>query len=300
MSKMFFTLEILCALLQLFGFTEGVAATARAINWDIYSSPKNGLLKIIAHRGAGVLAPENTVAAVSAAIALGFDFVELDVQTTRDGSLVLMHDRTVDRTTSGKGYVSDLSLQEVRRLDAGAKFNQSYRGERVPTLAEILKLIKGRINVYLDWIEAKPEDLVREIRVNNAMANVLIRTDFAHRLAIRAVDSRVHVAVAVEGLFDMLSFVETDPSIEAFTIDTESITDELVKLTRAYGIDLIALHWGLNDGCSYMRVDFLRGIYALMTDFPDMARKCGKLSGLSGDFLGWGGRESHSTKCMVK
>src|SRR3990172_9877913 len=93
---------------------------------------------VIAHRGASGSCPENTLAAFRRAAALGADMIELDVQLTRDGEVVVIHDWTLDRTTSGTGPVRACSLAELRRLDAGAWFDAAFAGERVPTLGEVL------------------------------------------------------------------------------------------------------------------------------------------------------------------
>lgn len=117
---------------------------------------------IIAHRGASARAPENTLAAFAAAIALGADGIELDVQMTRDGQVVVIHDETVGRTTDGRGRVSDLTLNELRRLDAGSWFNRvyprraraEYVGLKVPTLDEVLCLV--RPTPLILCVELKP------------------------------------------------------------------------------------------------------------------------------------------------
>lgn len=97
----------------------------------------------IGHRGAAGHAPENTLAAIEAGIALGADFVEIDVRRTADGALVALHDAAVTRTTDGKGRVTALSLREVKALDAGS-------GERIPTVEEVLKTAAGRAGVMLE------------------------------------------------------------------------------------------------------------------------------------------------------
>lgn len=93
---------------------------------------------VIAHRGACLHAPENTLPSFLRARELGATWVETDVKRSRDGTLVLMHDRTVDRTTNGTGAVHDLSLSEIRSLDAGAWFGSRYAGTLVPTLEELI------------------------------------------------------------------------------------------------------------------------------------------------------------------
>jgi glycerophosphoryl diester phosphodiesterase len=96
---------------------------------------------VVAHRGYAAVAPENTLAAFAGAVASGADWVEFDVRTTADGVPVVIHDRTVDRTTDGHGAVADLTSAQLRRLDAGAWFSPAFVGQRVPTLAEVLDLL---------------------------------------------------------------------------------------------------------------------------------------------------------------
>src|SRR5689334_8396777 len=97
--------------------------------------------EVIAHRGASGTAPENTLPAFRRAEELGADMVELDVQLTRDGHPVVIHDRTLDRTTSGHGAVRRRSLDEISTLDAGAWFGRSFAGTRVPRLEEVLSAV---------------------------------------------------------------------------------------------------------------------------------------------------------------
>ena len=111
---------------------------------------------VASHRGDSASAPENTIPAVESAIAGGFAYVEVDVVLTKDGQPVLMHDRTVDRTTNGHGKVAELTLAEVRALDAGAWFDASFAGTRVPTLEEFLDVLaasnsKGLIELKGVW-----------------------------------------------------------------------------------------------------------------------------------------------------
>ena len=95
---------------------------------------------VIGHRGAVASAPENTLAGLRAASQLGAAMVEFDVQLSRDGIAVLMHDATVDRTTDGTGAVADLALTDLAKLDAGTRFAPDFAGEPVPTLAAALAL----------------------------------------------------------------------------------------------------------------------------------------------------------------
>jgi len=116
-----------------------------------------------AHRGEHLKHPENSLPAIQAAIDIGMDYVELDIRTSSDGQLVLMHDPTVDRMTDGKGAIKDMTLADIRKLDLGARFPGKFPGLRVPTFDEALALASGKIGIYVDTKNAKPEDLVAAI-----------------------------------------------------------------------------------------------------------------------------------------
>jgi glycerophosphoryl diester phosphodiesterase len=111
--------------------------------------------KIIGHRGACAYAPENTLASIRKAAALGARWVEFDVRLTRERDLVLMHDDDVKRTTNGQGRVLELGIGELQALDAGAWFGGAFAGERVPTLAETIALL-GALDLGAN-IEIKTE-----------------------------------------------------------------------------------------------------------------------------------------------
>ena len=108
----------------------------------------------VAHRGYSSKYPENTLAAFNGAIDAGAHMVELDVCLSRDRQLVGIHDETVDRTTNGTGAVRTLTLKQLRQLAAGSWFDSRFRGERLPTLSQVLDAVNGRLMVN---IEIKPE-----------------------------------------------------------------------------------------------------------------------------------------------
>lgn len=112
----------------------------------------NGELKpaVIAHRGASAVAPENTVAAFEAAIATGCDGIELDVRHTSEGRLVILHDKTLDRTTNGSGLVAEMPYQDLRKLDAGSWFAPQFANERVPLLCDILQVYPQRVPLVIE------------------------------------------------------------------------------------------------------------------------------------------------------
>jgi glycerophosphoryl diester phosphodiesterase len=118
---------------------------------------------VIAHRGDSFRRPENTLASFASALEIGAEIVEFDVHLTRDGHVVVLHDPLVDRTTDGVGAVKDMTLAEIRRLSAGypTRFGDAYRGERIPTLSEVLGFIRdraiGMIEIKYDAVTADAE-----------------------------------------------------------------------------------------------------------------------------------------------
>lgn len=110
---------------------------------------KHSPLKI-GHRGAAGYCPENTFASFKKAIDLGVDYLEIDVQMTKDGELVVIHDSTVNRTTNGKGKVKDYTLKEIQNLDAGSWFDWKFAGEQIPSLAEFFDEFAGKTGILLE------------------------------------------------------------------------------------------------------------------------------------------------------
>jgi aminobenzoyl-glutamate utilization protein B len=109
--------------------------------------------QVIAHRGASAERPECTLASVARAIAVGATATEVDVRTSKDGRLFILHDATLDRTTNGKGPANALTLAELQRLDAGSHFDSKFSGERIPSLIEVAQLCRGKIDLMLDLKE---------------------------------------------------------------------------------------------------------------------------------------------------
>lgn len=155
-SKKYWIASMIAALLTAAG--TGVASTEMSERAARAAMAPTGLSVIaVGHRGTRRFAPENTLAAQDVAIEMGARVIEMDVRMTKDGEFVIMHDATVDRTTDGHGLVSRMTLAEIKALDAGSKFSPAFAGERVPTLREALRNLKGRAGVDIDF-KAGPEN----------------------------------------------------------------------------------------------------------------------------------------------
>jgi len=133
---------------------------------DYFPKPKNGDTYVIAHRGAHIGIPENTLAAYKKAIELGCDFVEIDLRKTKDGRFVSVHNSTLDAYTEGKvtGKVRDYTLGELKKMNIGKRVGAEWENERIPTFEEILLLCKGKIGIYLDLKEPDVKAQIRLIK----------------------------------------------------------------------------------------------------------------------------------------
>ena len=125
------------------------------------------MTKIFAHRGSKGTHPENTLASFKEAVHVGSDGIELDVHLTKDGQLVVIHDETVDRTTNSTGEIRNLTLAKIKDLDAGSWYNATFAGEKIPTLEEVLLLLKelgfnGQLNIELKTDIIQYEGLVEK------------------------------------------------------------------------------------------------------------------------------------------
>ena len=134
---------------------------ASAVNPEIRKAASN-VSQIIAHRGASIERPECTVSAIRRSIEVGATAVEVDVRTSRDGELFILHDTTLGRTTNGKGPASVQTLAELQQLDAGSWFDSKYKNERIPSLIESTRQCKGKIDLLLD-LKEQGDDYDRKV-----------------------------------------------------------------------------------------------------------------------------------------
>ncbi|HTT32778.1 MAG TPA: glycerophosphodiester phosphodiesterase family protein [Methylomirabilota bacterium] len=227
---------------------------------------------VIGHRGASGHAPENTLAAFRKAVALGANFIETDLQLSRDAHFVAIHDSTVNRTTNGKGDVHDLTLAQLRNLDAGSWFGSEFSGERIPTLEEILQFSKKNDVVF--YLELKPggswggeHALVGALRESGELARaVAISFDEALVLRLRQIEPTLMTGLLYDGRFE-------DPSEKAVEVGARQLIarGDLVTpalLERARKLDLQVVCWTVNHP-AHMRLLIEAGVHGIMSDYPD-------------------------------
>ncbi len=151
--------------------------TAVAGERSVQSVAAKNVQQIVAHRGSSADRPECTLTSCRRAIETGATAVEVDVRTSRDGHLVILHDSTLDRTTNGTGPVGKKTLAELKQLDAGSWFDPKFKNERIPTLREVLQVSKTKIDVLLDLKEtgnAYAAKVVAEINEHGDPSGIVV------------------------------------------------------------------------------------------------------------------------------
>ena len=198
-----------------------------------FLDPGSKVIMICAHRGAHNDLPENSLASFRKAIELGIDIFELDIRATKDDSLVIMHDRTVDRTTDGHGEVASLTFEEIRRLHL--KFDGKPTDEKVPTLEEALALAKGKILVDLDIKVAKfPEILavVNRTQTKNTVFALVYRPIYGKMIKEQSPGFRTLIRTTSESAVDTLFTVT---GTEAVHIDNHHNTVAVTTKIKGHG-----------------------------------------------------------------
>lgn len=150
---------------------------------------------ICAHRGANQTHPENTLAAFSEAVKLGAHMIEFDVRMSKDSKLVIIHDESVDRTTDGSGFIRDLTLEEIKSLDAGSWKSEDFEGERIPSLSEVLEIMPQNIwlNIHLKGDQRLGEAVAKMIVEKRRKHQTFIACGSDTEVGVRKIDSKIMV-----------------------------------------------------------------------------------------------------------
>ncbi len=234
--------------------------------------------KVVAHRGFSGKAPENTMAAFEKALKVQADGIELDVHLSRDGKLVVMHDEKVDRTTNGTGWIKDLTLAELKRLDNGSWFGEYYKNETIPTLAEVLDRVADSnmiVNIELkNAIIQYPnlEQKVIEEVERFQMEGRIILSSFRHDSLQLA--KKINPSIQVGALY---ACGMVDPWVYAGYLGVDAIhphylaaTPEVVAGCHRHGIKVHP--YTVNEAKEWKRL-IRAGADAIITNFPDRLRQ---------------------------
>jgi glycerophosphoryl diester phosphodiesterase len=228
---------------------------------------------LIAHRGASGLAPENTHAAFRTALNYQPDFIECDVQLTKDKHVVVIHDATVDRTSSLKGAISDLTLAELQQGDYGKWYGQPYLNEPIPTLEEVITTYTNqtKLNIEIKGDDT-PEDYIPRIldllKDTNGVPNCII-TSFHHTylLELAQLDSQVVTGLifAHEPSFEYLS-----QPWKYLSVHHKLLTATFVDAAHDHHKQVFA--WTVNS-IETMNTLIRMGVDGIITDYPNRFRQ---------------------------
>ncbi len=203
------------------------------------------LIQGLAHRGYPKKYPENTVSSFQAAIELSYSILELDVNLTKDGIPVVIHDPTINRTTNGKGWVKDYTLDELRQFDAGG-------GQAIPTLEEILMLAKGKVRVDIELkqsgdlypgMEQAVLDVIRQCEVEKEV--FVASFDHYSILRMRELDPELELGLVIYGATPSVFPLMEQLKAKYLSVKSIYLTPEYVRLCEEKGIQLIA--WTIDD-----------------------------------------------------
>lgn len=231
---------------------------------------------LIAHRGGSLEAPENTMAAFRHAIEVGMRFVELDVQMSSDGELVVIHDETLDRTTDGTGAVHDYAFEELRRFDAGAKFGPQFAGERIPTLREVLDLCASNgVGVVIELkatdinegVEEKVAALIREMRRRGAENIWCISFHHDAIQRMRELDPALPLGYLYE--WDVGSFVSADDAVQALCPYFGTALAHPEQVAEAHRLGKLVFVYTVNEA-NDMHALAEAGIDGMVSDRPSL------------------------------
>lgn len=233
----------------------------------------------VAHRGASAHAPENTMAAFHKGVEMKSDYIEIDVQMTADEELVIIHDTTVNRTTNGTGAVGDLTLEEIRALDAGSWFSEEFAGEKIPTFEEVLDAFRGKVGILIELkspelypgMEEKVANALKERNMDHAKNNKIIIQSFNHgsmELSKELLPEIPH------GVLAGLSWAGvTDEQLEAFATyadyfnpNQNIVTPALVDRVHEVGMQIMPYTSRSQEQADRL---FNLGVDGIVTDYPE-------------------------------
>ena len=202
---------------------------------------------VLAHRGASAYAPENTFAAFDLALEMNAPALETDVRRTADGQLVLLHDERVDRTTDGQGRVADLTLAELKGLDAGSWLGAQFAGQTVPTVEEFLLRYGGRVGIRLEVKAPEVEEELFGLVRGAGLEGKVEYSSFAYVSVVKlgALTPRPRVGHLISAVDDVAIQAAVAAGARFLSVKAAALNAEMMAAGRAAGLEVGA--WGVDD-----------------------------------------------------
>lgn len=229
-------------------------------------------VRIMAHRGSSAAAPENTLASVKQAIVDRADFVEIDVQETADGQVVVFHDSDFKKLAGVDLKIWDATLRDLRQIDIGSSFSSKFSDQRVPTLAQVLKTCKGKIRVNIELkyhghnqqLEQRVVDIVEAHGMAANIVAMSLQLDAVRKVKALRPDWKVGLLMSVSA--GAIRRVDAD----FFAVNAAFVDSHFIQ--RAHDADKEVYVWTVNDAPS-MSLMISHGVDGIITDKPALARE---------------------------
>ncbi len=230
----------------------------------------------VAHRGFSGKAPENTMAAIRLALALPYvRWMELDVQLTRDGVPVVIHDFSLDRTTNGHGKVKNMDWEPMQRLDAGGWKGRAFRGEKIPSLEEVLSLASGRLRLNIELKTSGDmypglEKAVMELISSKGMRDEVVLTSFdAGALQrVKELDPRFRTGLIFDSRLGDPARKLQELDCSFLSISFARLNPKLAKLLAERGVKIMA--WTVDKAKEMRRLAEMQSDIMICTNRPDI------------------------------
>ncbi|QCT04023.1 glycerophosphoryl diester phosphodiesterase [Paenibacillus algicola] len=227
---------------------------------------------IFAHRGASGEAPENTLAAFRLGLEQGCTGIELDIHLSKDNSLVVIHDDSIDRTTNGSGKVNDMTVEQLQTYDAGSWFHERYAGETIPTLAQVLHLVPPQVMLNVEikgkYHGAIEPALVKLLRDCDRLDQVVISSfDWKSLRLIRELEPRIEVGLLYSLTLDRHEELPLAAGTKVFSLHPNYSRLELKDLKGPQSKGLKVYGWTINEEASLVEAA-ASGIDGIITDYP--------------------------------
>lgn len=237
-----------------------------------------GKLLIIAHRGASAYAPENTLSAFKKAVKMGSDGIELDVQLSKDGHVVIIHDTTVNRTSNGNGKVKGLTLKQLKELDFGSWFSKDFKNETICTLEEVFNYLKdwdGLINVEIkkEWLQFNSiEKKVAELIAKFDMRNRTIVSSFSTLsvLKIKRIDKDIKTGILYSSSTKRFVWFAKFFKVDAIHPWYQNVNKDMKKVAVKNNLKINTY---TVDNPDEMKKLADLGVNGIITNVPDVALK---------------------------
>lgn len=260
-------------LTALFVLLEGIYFGFLVINHDTTLSHLAADTEITAHRGGAWKAPENTISALQYTIDSGADYAEIDVQETKDGELILLHDDSLKRTAGVKKNVWDMTLKQIEKLDAGASFHKKFRGEKIPEFTEVLKFCKGRLDLnieikYNGKNKGIVNKVVRAIKENHFEDHCVVTSmNYQFLKQIKKIAPEIRTGYIMTMTYGGVQGME---AADFFSVKHTYVDEKFVTQAHALGKEVHV--WTVNyKGDAKRMLDI--GADNIITDDPIMVRK---------------------------